>query len=182
MTDKPARPAPVKKAKKATAEKKGPVKARTTAKPAKKMSPKPVTVAPTSTVAPAPRTAESIAPKAPAKSVAEQLGGTKGFEALSEKLSGLLVGDPRINHTLFGTPRHELVEKITALISVAIHEAEHDLHALFGSLRERGFKDGQFAHLQVHLKTAAEQLGHPKELAQSLVSATEKARKKVFKT
>lgn len=179
MTDKPARPAPAKKAKKASPAKKAPLaKARPVAKPAKVAITQPPAVAP---VAPVSRPEVSAAPKAPARSVSEQLGGAKGFDALSEKISGLLVGDPRINHALFGTPRSELVEKVRSLLSVAAKEAEHDLHSLFAALRENGFKDGQFSHLLVHLKDAAEQLGHPKELAQSLVAATEKAYKKAFK-
>jgi hypothetical protein len=180
MTDKPARPAPAKKAKKAAPAKKTPqAKERPAAKPAKVEITQPAAVAP---ITPVSRPEVAAAPKvAPARSVSEQLGGAKGFDALSEKVSGLLVSDPRINHALFGTPRGELVEKVRSLLSVAAKEAEHDLHGLFAALRENGFKDGQFAHLLVHLKDAAEQLGHPKELAQSLVAATEKAYKKVFK-
>jgi len=73
-----------------------------------------------------------------------------------------------------------VVEKVKSLLSVAVEEAEHDLHALFAPLREKGFKEGQFAHLLTHVKAAARELGHPEELAHKISAATERARKKVF--
>jgi hypothetical protein len=183
MTDKPVRPTSAKKPKRATAAKKPAAKARpVAAKPAKPISPPPVAATPAAAPAPAPapsRPAPS-ASAAPARSVAEQLGGKKGVASLSDKISALLIGDPRVNHSLFGTPRGEVVDKVKSLLSVAVEEAEEDLEALFAPLREKGFKEGQFAHLLTHIKSAAKELGHPEELAHKVFVATEKARKKVF--
>lgn len=187
MTDKPVRPAATPKPKRAPAAKKTEIKKRPAAKPVKAAAPKatpasaPVAPTPTPTPAPiiekAPRKAES-APK----SVAEQLGGAVGFAALSERVSQLLVGDPRVNHALFGTPQSEVIEKVKHLLTSAADEVEHDLHALFAPLREKGFKQGQFDHLLTHIKAASAQLGHPDELARTIAEATEKARKQVFKS
>lgn len=183
MTDKPVRPTSAKKPKRAPAAKKPVAKARpaaaTTA--SKPISPTPAVAAPAVAPSPAPARPAAPAPAAPVRSVAEQIGGNKGVASLSDKISALLIGDPRVNHTLFGTPRGELVEKVKSLLSVAVEEAEEDLHTLFAPLREKGFKEGQFAHLLTHVKAAAKDLGHPEELAHKISAATEKARKKVFK-
>ncbi len=182
MTDKPVRPTAAKKPKRATATKKPAAKARpVAAKVAKPISPTPVAATPAQTPAPAPSRPVPAAPAAPARSVAEQLGGKSGVASLSDKISALLIGDPRVNHSLFGTPRGELVDKVKSLLSVAVEEAEEDLHDLFAPLREKGFKEGQFAHLLTHVKSAAKELGHPEELAHKVSAATEKARKKIFK-
>ena len=179
MTDKPVRPTTAKKPKRAPAAKKSVAKARpATTKVAKPIAPTPVAQTPVPTAAPS-RPAPS-APAAPARSVAEQLGGNSGFASLSDKISALLIGDPRVNHSLFGTPRGELVDKVKSLLSVAVEEAEEDLHALFAPLREKGFKEGQFAHLLTHIQSAAKELGHPEELAHKVSKAAEKARKQVF--
>jgi hypothetical protein len=189
MTDKPVRPTSAKKPKRATAAKKPAAKARpVAAKPAKPISQPPVAATPAAAAAAAPAPAPAPAPSrpapsasaAPARSVAEQLGGKKGVASLSDKISALLIGDPRVNHSLFGTPRGEVVDKVKSLLSVAVEEAEEDLEALFAPLREKGFKEGQFAHLLTHIKSAAKELGHPEELAHKVFAATEKARKKVF--
>lgn len=187
MTDKPVRPATAKKPKRTTAAKKPAAKPRpVAAKTAQPISPPPVAATPTAppkptpAPAPAPSRPATVAPAAPARTIAEQLGGQKGVASLSEKISALLIGDPRVNHSLFGTPRGELVEKVKSLLSVAVEEAEEDLAALFAQLREKGFKDGQFAHLLTHIKSAAKELGHPEELAHKVSVAAEKARKKVF--
>ena len=123
MTDKPVRPTSAKKPKRATAAKKPAAKARpVAAKPAKPISPPPVAATPAAAPAPAPapsRPAPS-ASAAPARSVAEQLGGKKGVASLSDKISALLIGDPRVNHSLFGTPRGEVVYKVKSLLSVAV--------------------------------------------------------------
>lgn len=186
MTDKPVRPTSAKKPKRAPATKKPVVKARpVAAKPAKPISPPPAVVAPVTAPTPTPAPAPAaVAPRpaspAPARSVAEQIGGKSGVASLSDKISARLIGDPRVNHALFGTPRGELVEKVKSLLSVAVEAAEEDLHALFAPLREKGFKEGQFAHLLTHVKAAAKELGHPEDLVHKIASATEKARKKVF--
>ncbi|MEN9682190.1 MAG: hypothetical protein RLZZ627_2083 [Pseudomonadota bacterium] len=181
MTDKPVRPTSAKKPKRAPAAKKPVAKARpAAAKASKPISPPPAPATPAVTPSPAPTRPAPSAPAAPARSVAEQLGGTQGVASLSDKISALLIGDPRVNHALFGTPRGEVVEKVKSLLSVAVEEAEEDLHALFAPLREKGFKEGQFAHLLTHVKAAAKELGHPEELAHKISAATEKARKKVF--
>ncbi len=184
MTDKPVRPTSAKKPKRDPANKKPVVKARpVAAKPAKAISPPPAVVAPVTAPTPTPAPA-AVAPRpaapAPARSVAEQIGGKSGVASLSDKISARLIGDPRVNHALFGTPRGELVEKVKSLLSVAVEAAEEDLHALFAPLREKGFKEGQFAHLLTHVKAAAKELGHPEDLVHKIASATEKARKKVF--
>lgn len=188
MTDKPVRPTTAKKPKRAATTKKPAAKARpVAAKAAKPIAPTPVAAtspAPTPAAAPAPAPApvpSRPAPAAaPARSVAEQLGGISGVASLSDKISALLIGDPRVNHALFGTPRGDLVEKVKSLLSVAVEEAEEDLHALFAPLREKGFKEGQFAHLLTHIKSAARELGHPEDLAHKVSVATEKSLKKVF--
>ncbi|MEY4685212.1 MAG: hypothetical protein RLZ25_1671 [Pseudomonadota bacterium] len=181
MTDKPVRPTSAKKPKRATATKKPSAKPRpVAAKTAKPITPPPVAAAPVAAPSPAPAPSRPAASPAPARSVAEQLGGKKGVASLSDKISALLIGDPRVNHSLFGTPRGELVEKVKSLLSVAVEEAEEDLEALFAPLREKGFKEGQFAHLLTHIKSATKELGHPEELAHKVSVAAEKARKKVF--
>lgn len=183
MTDKPVRPTTAKKPKRTPATKKPAAKARpVVAKTAKPISPAPVaaTPAPTPKPTPAPSRPAPTVAAAPARSVAEQLGGQTGVASLSDKISALLIGDPRVNHSLFGTPRGDLVEKVKSLLSVAVEEAEEDLHDLFAPLREKGFKEGQFAHLLTHIKSAAKELGHPEELAHKVSTAADKARKKVF--
>ena len=181
MTDKPVRPTSAKKPKRAPAAKKPEAKARpAAAKASKPISPPSAPATPAVAPSSAPSRPAPSASAAPARSVAEQLGGTQGVASLSDKISALLIGDPRVNHALFGTPRGEVVEKVKSLLSVAVEEAEEDLHALFAPLREKGFKEGQFAHLLTHIKAAAKELGHPEELAHKISAATEKARKKVF--
>jgi truncated hemoglobin YjbI len=187
MTDKPARPASAPKPKRASAPKKTESKASrpATTKPVKTAALKPKAVSapnptPAAVVSPAPRT-EAAAPVRTPKTVTEQVGGAVGFAALSERLSQLLVGDPRVNHALFGTPQAELLEKVKALLATAANEVEHDLQDLFAPLREKGFKQGQFDHLLYHLKAASQQLGHPEELARTLSDATEQLRQRIFK-
>lgn len=112
--------------------------------------------------------------------LSEQLGGGEGLRALSIGITARLVGDPRVNHALFGTSRSELEEKTRSLIDQALDEADHDLRALFAPLVERGFKDWQFTHLLTHLKSSLESLGHPEEVVEALTRATQKLRPALF--
>jgi hypothetical protein len=112
--------------------------------------------------------------------LSERLGGGAGLRALASGITARLVGDPRVNHALFGTPRSELEEKTGSLIAQALEEADHDLRALFEPLVERGFKDWQFTHLLTHLKSSLESLGHPEDVVEAMTRATQKLRPFLF--
>lgn len=116
-------------------------------------------------------------PEDPLKKLREQ---PEQIDTLSLHLSVLLVSDPRVNHALFGTPRDEISNRISSLLHAAVSNEVKNLQGVFLPFIERGFKDWQFTHLLTHLETATEKSGHPRELGEALILATQGLRRELF--
>lgn len=116
----------------------------------------------------------------PPASLLERLGGEPSVLRLTDQLTALLIADPRVNHTLFGTPRSELHDKIRHLLGRALEVSECDLPSLFSPLIERGFKNGQFSHLLTHLEACLKGQGHAGGEAEQLTSALQQLHGALF--